>query len=238
MLDIGCGWGTLGIYLARHYGVNVTGVTLSVEQCAWANERAKALGLEDRCRFLVQDYREVTGTFDRITSIGMIEHVGVNHYRTMFRKVHDLLTPNGVALIHGIGRKDGPSYNHPWLRKYIFPGSYAPAVSELMPAIERSGLWMTDLEVLRMHYAYTLRRWRERFCEHWDEAKAIYDERFCRMWEVYLIGTELFFSRQDGFIFQIQLAKDRLAVPLTRDYITDHERGLDAERGEVQRAAE
>ncbi len=238
VLDIGCGWGTLGFYLARHYGVEVTGVTLSVEQCGWANERAQALGLADRCHFRVQDYREVTGTFDRIASIGMIEHVGVNHYGTMIKKVRDLLAPGGVALIHGIGRKDGPSSNHPWLRKYIFPGSYAPALSELLPAIERSSLWMTDLEVLRLHYAYTLQRWRERFYDHWDEAKALYDERFCRMWEIYLIGTELFFSRQDGFIFQIQLAKERDTVPLTRDYMFEHERGLEAPSRQVQRAAE
>jgi cyclopropane-fatty-acyl-phospholipid synthase len=238
VLDIGSGWGAMAFHLARTYGVEVTGITLSTEQRDWATARAEALGLADRCRFLVQDYREVPGTFDRIVSVGMIEHVGVGNYGTMLKRIEELLTPDGVALIHGIGRKDGPSSNHPWLRKYIFPGSYAPALSEVLPAVERAGLWTTDVEVLRMHYAYTLRRWREKFYAHWDEAKAIYDERFCRMWEVYLIGTELFFSRQDGFIFQIQLAKDRMAVPLTRDYMVDHERGVDAPRSQAQRAAE
>lgn len=223
VLDMGCGWGSLGLFLAATHGVDVTGVTLSEEQHAYANERAAGRGLAGQARFQLQDYRKATGKFDRIVSIGMMEHVGINHFHGMFRKVRDLLTDDGVALIHCIGRKDGPSVNHPWLTKYIFPGSYAPALSEVLPAVERSKLWVTDIEILRLHYAFTLKRWRELFLANWDKVAALYNERFCRMWDVYLVGTELFFSRQDGFIFQIQLAKDRWAVPLTRDYIYEAE---------------
>ncbi len=223
VLDMGCGWGALDRYLARECGVDVTGVTLSEEQVRWGNERARAVGLADRTRVLLQDYRNATGRYDRIVSIGMMEHVGINHYGTMFRKIRDLLTDDGVALVHCIGRKNGPRFNHPWLTKYIFPGSYAPALSEVLPAIERQRLWVTDVEILRLHYAETLKRWRETFHANWDKVAKLYDERFCRMWDVYLIGTELFFSRHEGFIFQIQLAKDRHAVPLTRDYIYEWE---------------
>lgn len=219
VLDMGCGWGALGLHLAAEHGVDVTGITLSEEQHRWADERASARGLADRARYRLEDYRDVRGRFDRIASIGMMEHVGVVHFGTMFRRIRQLLADDGVALVHCIGRKDGPSTNHPWLTKHIFPGSYAPALSEVIPAIERQGLWITDIEILRMHYAHTLRRWREAFHARWDEAKALYDERFCRMWDVYLVGTELFFTRQGGFIFQIQLAKDQHAVPLTRGYI-------------------
>lgn len=219
VLDMGCGWGSLGLFLAGERGVDVTGVTLSEEQHAWANERARDRGLVERARFELKDFRSATGRFDRVVSIGMMEHVGINHYATMFKKIREVLADDGVALVHCIGRKDGPSVNHPWLTKYIFPGSYAPALSEVLPAIERTGLWVTDIEILRLHYARTLLRWRERFRANWKRAEALYDERFCRMWDVYLVGTELFFSRQNGFIFQIQLAKDRHAVPLTRDYM-------------------
>lgn len=219
VLDMGCGWGSLGLFLAGERGVDVTGVTLSEEQHAWANERARDRGLAERARFELKDFRSATGRFDRVVSIGMMEHVGINHYATMFKKIREVLADDGVALVHCIGRKDGPSVNHPWLTKYIFPGSYAPALSEVLPAIERTGLWVTDIEILRLHYARTLLRWRERFRANWKRAEALYDERFCRMWDVYLVGTELFFSRQNGFIFQIQLAKDRHAVPLTRDYM-------------------
>ena len=219
VLDIGSGWGGLALYLAREYRVDVTGITLSEEQHAFANERARQQGLGERVRFLLQDYRSAAGSYDRIVSVGMMEHVGVNHLPTMFRKVRELLTDDGVALIHCIGRRDGPNVNHPWLTKYIFPGSYAPALSEVVPAIERQHLWLTDLEILRLHYAYTLKCWRERFRAGWDQAKALYGERFCRMWDVYLVATELFFTRQEGFVFQAQLAKDRYVVPLTRDYI-------------------
>jgi cyclopropane-fatty-acyl-phospholipid synthase len=222
---MGCGWGSLGLFLAQNCRVDVTGVTLSEEQHAWGNERARSRGLADRARVELKDYRAAAGRYDRVVSIGMMEHVGINHYATMFRKIREVLADDGVALVHCIGRKDGPSINHPWLTKYIFPGSYAPALSEVLPAIERNRLWVTDIEILRLHYAHTLLRWRERFRANWEQAKALYDERFCRMWDVYLVGTELFFSRQEGFIFQIQLAKDRHVVPLTRDYIYEWERG-------------
>jgi cyclopropane-fatty-acyl-phospholipid synthase len=223
VLDMGCGWGALALHLAADCRADVTGVTLSEEQHRWANARAAERGLADRARFRLQDYRAVQGRFDRVVSIGMMEHVGLNHYGTMFRKIRELLADDGVALVHSIGRKDGPSANHPWLTKHIFPGSYAPALSEVIPAIERQGLWITDVEILRLHYAHTLRRWRERFLANRDQVAALYDERFCRMWDVYLTATELFFSRSGGFIFQIQLAKDRHAVPLTRDYIREWE---------------
>lgn len=224
VVDLGCGWGALGLYLAREHGVDVTGVTLSEEQHAYANRRAAEMGISERARFLLQDYREVQGTFDRVVSIGMMEHVGLNHYDTLFEKMRDLLTPDGVGLIHSIGRGHGPSMNHRWLRKYIFPGSYAPALSEVLPSIERSHLWVADIEILRLHYAYTLKRWRERFHANWEKAAALYSEEFCRMWDVYLVATELFFSRQDGFVFHIQFARERDHVPLTRDYITDFHR--------------
>jgi cyclopropane-fatty-acyl-phospholipid synthase len=226
VLDMGCGWGSLALHLAGEHQVDVTGVTLSEEQVRWGNERMRARGLGDRARLLLQDYRAATGRFDRIVSIGMLEHVGINHYGTLFRQIRDLLPDDGVALVHSIGRRDGPHINHPWLTKWIFPGSYAPALSEVIPAIERQGLWITDLEILRLHYTQTLKRWREKFLANWDKAKAIYDERFCRMWDVYLVGTELFFTHQGGFIFQIQVTKEQTAVPLTRDYIYEAEHGL------------
>ena len=224
VVDLGCGWGALSLYLAKQFDIDVTGVTLSEEQHAYANRRAAELGIADRARFMLQDYRSVDGRFDRVVSIGMMEHVGLNHYDTLFEKVNDLMAEDGVGLIHCIGRASGPSANHRWLRKYIFPGSYAPALSEVMPSVERSGLWATDIEILRLHYAYTLKRWRELFHANWDEVAALYSEEFCRMWDVYLVATELFFTKQDGFIFHIQLAKDRDLVPITRDYITDFHR--------------
>jgi cyclopropane-fatty-acyl-phospholipid synthase len=224
VVDLGCGWGSLGLYLARHHDVDVTGVTLSIEQSKWANERAQHLGLERRARFLHKDYREVGGRFDRVASIGMLEHVGIGHYPIMIRKVRELLEDRGVALVHSIGRSAGPGYTSPYIRKYIFPGGYIPALSEIIPVIERTKLWITDIEILRLHYAETLRLWRLRFYEHWEEAKALYDERFCRMWEFYLAGSEVFFRAQDGMNFQIQLALERDVVPMTRDYMVDHER--------------
>lgn len=235
--DIGCGWGALDRFLVRECGAEVTGITLSDEQHAWGIARAREEGLEDRLRVLRQDYRALEGTFDRVVSVGMIEHVGVGHLESYFAKVRDLLAPRGVALIHGIGRKDGPAYNHPWLRKHIFPGSYAPALSEILPAIEKAGLWVTDLETLRMHYAWTLRRWREKLYARAAQVRSLYDERFLRMWELYLVATELFFSRQDGFVFQVQLAKDRHAVPYTRDYILEREQRLAGDTA-AARAAE
>ncbi|OGN42745.1 MAG: SAM-dependent methyltransferase [Caulobacterales bacterium RIFCSPHIGHO2_01_FULL_70_19] len=218
VLDIGCGWGGLGLTLAEA-GARVTGVTLSTEQHRLANERAAARGLADRAGFRLQDYRDLDERFDRIVSVGMFEHVGVPNYQAYFDTVARLLEDDGVALIHSIGRKDGPSRTQPWIRKYIFPGGYIPALSEVLPAIERSGLWVTDVEILRLHYADTLRAWRERFLARRAEAAALYDERFCRLWEFYLASSEVAFRRLGHMVFQIQLAKRPTAAPLTRDYL-------------------
>lgn len=224
VLDIGSGWGGLGLYLAREAGCDVTGVTLSTEQQKFAQARAEALGLADRVRFRLQDYREVDERFDRIVSVGMFEHVGVKHYVEFFRRVRDLLKEDGVALIHTIARFDGPSVTNPWLRKYIFPGGYCPALSEVFAAIEKTGLKVADMEVLRLHYAETLKNWSRNFKANRDKVKRIYDERFCRMWEFYLAGSEVAFRRQDHMVSQIQLVRDQEALPLTRDYIHDWER--------------
>jgi cyclopropane-fatty-acyl-phospholipid synthase len=225
VLDIGCGWGGLALYLAQQCDVQVTGVTLSVEQLRVAERRAAALGLADRVKFELVDYREVTGRrFDRIVSVGMFEHVGVVHYPAFFQKVKELLTDDGIALLHSIGRSDGPGHTNAWIRKYIFPGGYSPAISEVVPVVEKTGLWITDIEVLRLHYAETLRNWRERFLANRERVKAIYDERFCRMWEFYLAGSEVAFRYQGHANFQMQIAKRVDSVPLTRDYMFDWER--------------
>jgi cyclopropane-fatty-acyl-phospholipid synthase len=224
VVDLGCGWGSLAMYLARHHDVDVTAVTLSKEQVAWGNARASELGLADRVRLLHRDYREVEGTFDRVVSIGMLEHVGVRQYDAMFHRIKALLPDHGVALVHSIGRVQGPGSTNPWIKKYIFPGGYIPALSEVLPSIERSGLWVTDIEVLRLHYAHTLRQWRERFVANWDKAAALYDKRFCRMWEYYLATSEVSFRHLDNMNFQIQLAPDRYTLPLARGYMVDEER--------------
>jgi cyclopropane-fatty-acyl-phospholipid synthase len=224
VLDIGSGWGGLALYLARECGADVTGLTLSAEQHKVATRRAAAAGLSDRVRFHLRDYREETGQYDRIVSVGMFEHVGVNHYGAFFAKLKSLLAPSGVALLHSIGRKDGPGSTNPWIRKYIFPGGYIPALSEVLPVVQKLRLWVTDIEVLRLHYAETLRAWRSRFERNRDRVREIYDERFCRMWELYLVGSEIGFRRQDLMVFQLQLAKAVDAVPLTRDYIFEWER--------------
>ena len=227
VLDIGSGWGGLAIYLARVAGADVTGITLSVEQQKVATERAQAAGVADRVRFLLKDYRDERGTFDRVVSVGMFEHVGVPHYNAFFRRVRDLLVPDGVALLHAIGRVDGPGTTNPWLRKYIFPGGYAPALSEVLPAVERTCLYATDIEILRMHYAWTLRQWADRFAAHRAEiATRLYDERFCRLWEFYLAASEMDFRHLGTMVFQIQLARAIDAVPFTRGYIDDAERHL------------
>lgn len=219
ILDIGCGWGGLGLYLAQLSGTKVTGITLSEEQHKIANERARALGLQESVQFDLRDYRHQTGRFERIVSVGMFEHVGVGHYGRYFSRIRDLLTDNGVALLHTIGRSGLPSSTDPWIRKYIFPGGYIPALSEVMPHIEKVGLEVTDIEFLGPHYAETLRHWRERFCDNWDKVANIYDERFCRMWEYYLAGSEVSFRHMGMTVFQIQMVKHRDALPLTRDYI-------------------
>jgi cyclopropane-fatty-acyl-phospholipid synthase len=218
VLDIGSGWGGLALDLARDCGANVLGVTLSEEQLALARSRASLAGLSERCEFELEDYRALEGTFDRVVSVGMFEHVGVPHYRAFFDKLGALLNNDGIALIHTIGRSDGPGSSNPWITKYIFPGGYTPALSEM--------LIVTDVEVLRLHYAETLKEWRRRFKARWDEAAAIYDERFCRMWEFFLAGEEMAF-RYDGLVvFQVQLVKRIDALPLTRDYMLDSERTM------------
>jgi cyclopropane-fatty-acyl-phospholipid synthase len=228
VLDIGSGWGGLALYLAEACGAEVTGLTLSAEQLKVATRRAAAAGLGERVRFHLRDYREEPGRYDRIVSVGMFEHVGVNHYRAFFERLQTLLAPDGVALLHSIGRMDGPGSTSPWIRKYIFPGGYIPALSEVLPVIERLRLWVTDVEILRLHYAETLRLWRQRFEHSRARVRAIYDERFCRMWEMYLVGSEVAFRCGNHLVFQMQLAKAVDAVPVTRDYIVDWERGRDA----------
>ncbi|MDP6786128.1 MAG: cyclopropane-fatty-acyl-phospholipid synthase family protein [Rhodospirillales bacterium] len=225
VLDIGSGWGGLALFLSHQAQARVTGVTLSTEQFKVSRERARQEGRDDRVSFHLRDYRQQTGVFERIVSVGMFEHVGVPHYPAFFAKLRDLLTDDGVALLHTIGRADGPGATDPWVRKHIFPGGYAPALSEILKAVEKAGLWVTDIEVLRLHYAETLRHWRRRFLANRGAAKALYDERFCRMWEYYLAVSEVSFRHLGSVVFQIQLAKRQDAVPLNRDYVTDWHRG-------------
>lgn len=234
ILDIGSGWGGLGLYLTRMGEAgSVMGVTLSEEQHALSNARAREAGLADRLSFELMDYRAIDRTFDRIVSVGMFEHVGVVHYDDYFAKVRALLKDDGVMLLHSIGRADGPGITNRWTEKYIFPGGYIPALSEVLPAIERQGLHVTDIEILRMHYAETLKAWRERFLARREEALALYDERFCRMWEFYLAGSEMAFRYQGLMVFQIQLSPDPNAVPLTRDYIGKAEKALKRKEQEL-----
>jgi cyclopropane-fatty-acyl-phospholipid synthase len=224
VLDIGSGWGGLGLFLAQTAKVDVTGLTLSQEQLETTRRRIDEAGLAHRARVALRDYREETGRYDRVVSVGMFEHVGVAHYRRFFAKLRELLKPHGVALLHAIGRMNVPGTTNAWIRKYIFPGGYCPALSEVLAAIERSGLWVTDIEILRLHYAETLREWSQRFRQHRAEIARLYDERFCRMWEFYLAVAENAFRNEDHMVFQIQLARRQDAVPLTRDYIVAAER--------------
>ena len=224
VLDIGCGWGGLALTLARDYGARVLGITLSTEQLEEARTRAAAEGLEDRVTFELLDYRAVDRKFDRIVSVGMFEHVGVGFYGAFFDTIARCLGPDGVGVLHAIGRSDGPGFTNPWIAKYIFPGGYCPALSEVLPHVEKSGLIATDIEILRLHYAETLRNWRRRFAANRDTIGSLYDERFCRMFEFYLCGAEIAFRREGHMVFQIQLAHRQTAAPLTRDYITEFER--------------
>ena len=233
VLDIGSGWGGLALYLADIAGARVLGVTLSEEQLAVATSRAAERKLDARVQFRLEDYRDVVGRFDRIVSVGMFEHVGITHYDRFFRKVRELLNEDGVALIHSIGRSGTPSTTASWMAKYIFPGGYIPALSEVLPSIQRSGLVATDIEILRLHYAETLKAWRARFIARREEALRLYDERFCRMWEFYLASSEMSFRHRGLMVFQVQLARRQDAVPLTRDYIGPAEERLRlAERGQ------
>lgn len=239
VLDIGSGWGGLALYLNTVCDARVTGITLSEEQLTVARDRAQSTGTEapNAVTFRLQDYRNVTDHFDRIVSVGMFEHVGQPFYETFFKKAAALLEHDGVMLVHTIGRIDGPGPTNPWMAKYIFPGGYVPALSEIMPAIERAGLIVTDVEILRLHYAETLRAWRERFLENRDAARALYDERFCRMWEYYLACCETAFRFGNLVVFQIQMTKHLAALPITRDYIAETEAEL-AKRERRREAAE
>ncbi|MEE9587062.1 MAG: cyclopropane-fatty-acyl-phospholipid synthase family protein [Hyphomicrobiaceae bacterium] len=224
ILDIGCGWGDLGLYLAGLEDVEVVGVTLSKEQNELANARARKAGLENRVRFELKDYRQVDGRFDRIVSVGMFEHVGVHHYGEFFGKINELMDDDGLALIHSIGHMSPPGTASPWLRKYIFPGAYSPALSEVFEVVEQNSLWVTDLELLRLHYAKTLAHWGQRFEANRDKIEAMYDARFARMWEFYLISAEMMFRTGSQLVFHMQLARKRDAAPIVRDYITDLQR--------------
>jgi cyclopropane-fatty-acyl-phospholipid synthase len=224
ILDIGCGWGDLALYLASLENVEVTGVTLSKEQQALASERAAKAGLSDRVKFELKDYRDVTDTFDRIVSVGMFEHVGVHHYDEFFKKLNALMPDDGLTVIHSIGHMSPPGMASPWLRKYIFPGAYSPALSEVFEVVEQNSLWVTDLEFLRIHYAETLRHWTERFEKNRDQVIALYDERFARMWEFYLISAEMMFRTGSQLVFHMQLSRSRDAAPIVRDYVTDKQR--------------
>ena len=238
VLDIGCGWGGLAMYLAEVADVQVLGVTLSTEQHALATARAKARGLQDRVQFELLDYRKAQGPFDRIVSVGMFEHVGVTQHQEFFAKVRDLLAPDGVALIHTIGRMGGPGAVSPWFRKYIFPGAHVPAVSEFAAAAENAKLWITDIEILRRHYAETLLHWERRFSAQRARAEQLFDARFCRMWEFYLIAGEIGFRYGKQMVIQMQLTKANDTLPITRDYLMQTEAALQKrERPLVQRAS-
>jgi len=219
VLDIGCGWGGMGLTLARDFGARVVGVTLSEEQHRVAQSRAEAESLSDMVEFRLMDYRNVNETFDRIVSVGMFEHVGAPHYNEYFHHVRDRMTEDGIALIHSIGRSTPPGATSPWILKYIFPGGYIPSISEVMQAVEHQNLWPTDIEIWRLHYAETLRHWSDRFMTNIEQVKSLYDERFCRMWRFYLAASEMTFRHNRQFVFQLQIARRQDAVPLTRDYL-------------------
>jgi cyclopropane-fatty-acyl-phospholipid synthase len=226
VLDIGSGWGGMGIYLAKNFDCYVIGVTLSEEQHKLSCERVKKLGLEDKIRFELRDYRTLTEPVDRIVSVGMLEHVGQYQYGEFFGKVKSLLKADGVALIHSIARMGKPQPIGSWIRKYIFPGAYLPSTSQLTRAIERHNLWLTDVENLRLHYAKTLSRWYDRFSKNRCTIAQLYDERFCRMWEMYLLGCEMVFEVQNVTVLQLQITREIETLPITRDYMVDTERVL------------
>lgn len=228
VLDIGCGWGGLALYLNRHFGCEVLGVSLAPDQVKFAQERAEAAGVADKVKFQLIDYRDVTGQFDRITSVGMIEHVGAPHFGEYFAKTNELLDPDGIMLTHTIGRTGPPGTTDKWTRKYIFPGGYIPAMSELVSALERTRWEIADIEVLRYHYAHTLAEWYRRTCLHEAEITALYDARLFRMWQFYLAGAEQSFRHGGMVNFHIQSVKRRSAVPMTRDYISQEAARLSA----------
>jgi len=225
VLDIGCGWGGLALYLAEIAGAQVTGITLSQEQYQRAQARALERGRQD-VAFKLVDYRDVDGRFDRIVSVGMFEHVGIGFYDAFFNKCAKLVAEDGVVLLHTIGRSSPPGITNPWIAKYIFPGGYIPALSEILPAIEKAGLIVADVEVLQLHYAETLKAWRERFLAHRDEVVRLYDQRFVRMWEFYLACSEMAFRMGEMVVFQIQMTKRKGLIPTRRDYIAREEAQL------------
>ncbi|HXG79114.1 MAG TPA: cyclopropane-fatty-acyl-phospholipid synthase family protein [Methyloceanibacter sp.] len=238
VLDIGSGWGGLALYLAKTAHVRVTGVTLSENQLKIARERAQAMGLAKAVKFELRDYRDLDEQFDRIVSVGMFEHVGISHYGGFFDRIGKLLKPDGVALVHSIGRFDGPAAMNPFITKYIFPGAHLPSLSEVLPAVERRQLFVTDIEIWRLHYAMTLRHWRQRFRANWNTAVELYGERFCRMWEFYLAMCEAGFRYQNLMVFQLQMTRDLNALPLTRDYMFEAEQRMrqrDGEQGQPGR---
>ena len=240
VLDIGCGWGGLALYLVEFTDARVTGITLSEEQIAVARQRAGERRLDREVEFRLQDYRDVTGPFDRIVSVGMFEHVGITFYDRFFRQCAQALADDGIMVLHAIGRSEGPGITNPWIRKYIFPGGYIPALSEVLPAVERAGLLVTDIEILRLHYAETLRAWRARFLAHRETVERLYDSRFARMWEFYLAAAEMAFAKQNMMVFQLQLTKRQGTVPMTRDYIGAEEvrlRAVERERRSPLRLA-
>jgi cyclopropane-fatty-acyl-phospholipid synthase len=226
VLDIGSGWGGLALYLAKTAHVSVTGVTLSENQLRISRERAQAMGLAKAVNFELRDYRDIDDRFDRIVSVGMFEHVGLSHYGGFFDRIGKLLKPDGVALLHSIGRFDGPAAMNPFITKYIFPGTHLPPLSEVLPVVERKRLLVTDIEIWRLHYAMTLRHWRQRFRANWNTAVDRFGERFCRMWEYYLAMCETGFRYQNLMVFQLQLTKSQHALPLTRDYMYEAEREM------------
>jgi cyclopropane-fatty-acyl-phospholipid synthase len=228
VLDIGSGWGGMALYLAEIAGARVTGITLSDEQLALSRARVEEKGLAERVAFRLEDYRKVAERFDRIVSVGMFEHVGVGYYDTFFRKCAEILSDDGVMLLHSIGRSEGPGITNPWINKYIFPGGYIPALSEVLPAVERAGFLVTDIEILRLHYAETLKHWRERFLAHREDLEKVYDARFVRMWQFYLAASEMSFREQNLMVMQLQLTRRQGVVPITRDYIAHEEAHLRA----------
>jgi len=219
ILDIGCGWGTLALDIAKKTQCEVVGITLSENQLEYAQQKVKEMNLENQVQFRLADYRQLNEKFDRVVSVGMFEHVGRKFYRKYFEKVFDFLNEDGVALIHTIGSVNPPRGPQPWISKYIFPGGYTPSLSEISLPIEKSGLIVSDVEVLRTHYAHTLRNWKERFISKKEEVLDMFDEKFFRMWEFYLVGCEMAFKWSDQVVFQFQLTKKFKATPITRDYI-------------------
>ena len=219
VLDIGSGWGHLSMEIAKQAKCQVTGVTLSEHQYKYSNDKAKELNLGNQVQFKLMDYREVKEKYDRIVSVGMFEHVGRKFYKTFFKKVHDFLKDDGIALIHTIGSVNSPRNPQPWITKYIFPGGYTPSLSEIASPIEKSGLMLSDMEVLRMHYAHTLKNWKERFVKNKAKVLSMFDERFFRMFEFYLASCQMAFKHGDQVVYQLQLTKKLNTAPSTRDYI-------------------